>query len=159
MWSIAVAAIQQRPQRELIFVVAARQLRSLYMHAALCRLALFPNVTIIPVVSEPQSLSHAIRSGRPTDHLPNLSPSDVVYTAGAPAMTQSVAQIAKAAGARCYSDPFVSNAKAVEQTTLLERMAGWLNNGPPTRPVTLRATKPRERAVSSQDAVRSARSA
>jgi NAD(P)H-flavin reductase/ferredoxin len=158
MWSIAVAAIMQRPQRELIFVVAARQLRSLYMHAALCRLALFPNVTIIPVVSEPQSVSHAIRSGRPTDHLPNLSPNDVVYAAGAPAMTQSVARIAKAAGAKCYTDPFVSNAKAVEQTTLLARVAGWLNNGPQNRPVMLRATPQLARAVSSQRAVRSARS-
>jgi NAD(P)H-flavin reductase/ferredoxin len=140
MWSIAVAAIMKRPQRELLFVVATRQLRSLYMHAALCRLALFPNVTIIPVVSEPQSLSRAIRSGRPTDHLPNLSPNDVVYTAGAPAMTQNVARIAKAAGARCYTDPFVSNAKAVEQTTLLSRVAGWLNNGPQNRPAMLAAT-------------------
>ena len=62
MWSIAVAAILERPQRELIFVVAARKLQSLYMHAALCRLALFPNVTIIPIVSEPQNVSTAIRS-------------------------------------------------------------------------------------------------
>src|SRR5712672_1314131 len=69
MWSIAVAAILERPQRELIFVVAARKLQSLYMHSALCRLALFPNVTIIPTVSEQESVvSPAIRSGRPTDH-------------------------------------------------------------------------------------------
>jgi NAD(P)H-flavin reductase/ferredoxin len=157
MWSIAVAAIMKRPQRELIFVVAARQLQSLYMHAALCRLALFPNVTIIPVVSEPQSLSHAIRSGRPTDHLPNLSPNDVVYTAGAPAMTQSVARIAKAAGARCYTDPFVSNAKAVDQSTLLARVTGWLNNGSQNPPVMLRATQKPAQAVSAQRAVQSAR--
>jgi NAD(P)H-flavin reductase/ferredoxin len=158
MWSIAVAAILKRPQRELIFVVAARQLQSLYMHAALCRLALFPNVTIIPVVSEPQRLSRAIRGGRPTDHLPNLSPNDVVYTAGAPAMTQSVARIAKAAGARCYTDPFVSNARAVEQTTLLARVAGWLNNGPQNRPIMLRAMQKPAQAVSAQSAVASARS-
>ncbi len=109
MWSIAVAAILERPQRELIFVVAARKLQSLYMHSALCRLALFPNVTIIPTVSEVQDVSPAIRSGRPTDHLPNLSPNDVVYTSGAPAMTDTVARIARVAGARCYSDPFVPN--------------------------------------------------
>jgi len=83
-----------------VFVVAARSIRSLYMHAALCRLALFPNVTIIPIVSEPQKISHAIRSGRPTDHLPNLTPNDIVYTAGAPAMTEAVARMAEAAGAR-----------------------------------------------------------
>jgi NAD(P)H-flavin reductase/ferredoxin len=109
MWSIAVAAILERPQRELVFVVAARKLQSLYMHSALCRLALFPNVTIIPTVSEAQSVSPAIRSGRPTDHLPSLSPNDVVYTSGAPAMTDTVARIARAAGARCYTDPFVAN--------------------------------------------------
>jgi NAD(P)H-flavin reductase/ferredoxin len=124
MWSIAVAAILERPQRELVFVAAARSIRSLYMHAALCRLALFPNVTIIPLVSEPQNVSRAIRSGRPTDHLPNLSPDDVVYAAGAPAMTESVARMAKAAGARCYTDPFVPNAKPPDQTTLMARLTG-----------------------------------
>jgi NAD(P)H-flavin reductase/ferredoxin len=115
MWAIAVAAILERPQRDLVFVVAARKLQSLYMHSALCRLALFPNVTIIPTVSEQQSVSPAVRSGRPTDHLPNLSPNDVVYTCGAPAMTDAVAKIARAAGAKCYTDPFVSDHKPVEQ--------------------------------------------
>ena len=97
------------------------------MHAALCRLALFPNVTLIPMVSEPQQISHAVRSGRPTDHLPKLSPDDVVYTAGAPAMTDAVARIAKAAGARCYTDPFVQEPRTAEQTGLMSRLTGWLN--------------------------------
>ena len=127
MWSVAVAAIMERPQRELIFVVAARKLRSLYMHAALCRLARFPNVTIIPTVSEPQSVSSAIRAGRPTDHLPILSPSDVVYAAGSPSMTECVARIAKAAGAKCYTDPFTSNAKLTGQEKLPQRVTGWFN--------------------------------
>ena len=70
MWSVAVAAIMEQPQREMVFIVQARSIRSLYMHAALCRLALFPNVTLIPMVSEPQQISHAIQGGRPTDHLP-----------------------------------------------------------------------------------------
>jgi 3-phenylpropionate/trans-cinnamate dioxygenase ferredoxin reductase subunit len=107
MWSIAVAAMMEQPERQLTFIVAARTLRSLYSHAALCRLARFPNVTIIPVVSEPQSDFPVIRAGRPTDHLPALSPDTVVYTSGAPAMTESVGRIARAAGARCYADPFV----------------------------------------------------
>ena len=77
MWSVAVAAIMEQPQREMVFIVQARSIRSLYMHAALCRLALFPNVRLIPMVSEPQQISHAIQSGRPTDHLPKLSPDDV----------------------------------------------------------------------------------
>jgi 3-phenylpropionate/trans-cinnamate dioxygenase ferredoxin reductase subunit len=42
-WSVAVTAIMGQPQREMVFIVQARSIRSLYMHAALCRLALFPN--------------------------------------------------------------------------------------------------------------------
>ncbi len=122
MWSIAVAAITEQPERKLTFVVAARKLQSFYMHRALCRLALFPNVTIIPTVSEPQHVSPAIRSGRPTDHLPKLSRNDVVYACGAPAMTEQVARTAKAAGAKCFTDPFLPDAKTAEPINLLERL-------------------------------------
>jgi len=127
MWSIAAAAITERPHRELTFVVATRKLQSFYMHAALCRLALFPNVTIVPIVSEPQNVSSAFRIGQPSDYLPNLSPNDVVYASGAPAMTEHVARIARAAGARCYTDPFVANAKSAEHNKLMERLIGWLD--------------------------------
>jgi NAD(P)H-flavin reductase len=125
MWSIAVAAIRERPQRELIFVVSARKLQSLYMHSALCRLALFPNVTIIPTVSEPQDISSAIRIGRSTDYIPSLSQSDVVYTSGAPVMTETVSRIAKAAGAKCYADPFLSSASPDK---LVGRLTGWFQH-------------------------------
>ena len=128
MWAIAAAAIAERPERELAFVVSTRKLQSFYMHGALCRLARFPNVTIVPVVSEPQSVSYAIRSGRPTDYLPALSPDDLVYTAGAPGMTELVAQIAKAAGARCYTDPFSPNEDGGEPSGLLTRLIGWLDD-------------------------------
>ena len=128
MWSIAVAAITERPQRELVFVVAARKVRSFYMHRALCHLAAFPNVKIIPVVSEAQGISQAIPSGRPTDHLPALLPDDLVYTSSAPAMTESVARIARAAGARCYTDPFVPNAKPIGYANLMARLVRSLDN-------------------------------
>jgi 3-phenylpropionate/trans-cinnamate dioxygenase ferredoxin reductase subunit len=62
--------------------------------------------------------------------LPNLSPNDVVYAAGAPAMTDSVARIAKAAGARCYTDPFLPDGNRVEPATMIGRIAGWLNQPP-----------------------------
>lgn len=124
MWSVAVGAIIERPERELVFLVAAKNLQSLYMLAALCRLALFPNVVIIPIVSEPQSVSRAVRIGRLTDHLPVLSPSDVVYTSGAPAVTEHVARIARTAGAKCYTDPFRSTAKAAEQSGLMQLFVG-----------------------------------
>jgi len=124
MWSIATSAIVEQPRRELVFVVAARKLHSFYMHAALCRLALFPNVVIIPVVSEPQQLSVAIRTGRPTDFLPPLRPDDVVYTSGAPMMTDEVARIAREAGVLCYSDPFVPHAREAERPGLMDRWFG-----------------------------------
>jgi NAD(P)H-flavin reductase len=123
MWSIAAAAITEEPRRELMFVVAARKLQSFYMHAALCRLALFPNVTIIPTVSEPQNISAAIRIGRPTDYLPVLSPDDMVYASGAPAMTSEIARIARVAGAVCHTDPFVPNVRPTE-AGLMGRLFG-----------------------------------
>jgi 3-phenylpropionate/trans-cinnamate dioxygenase ferredoxin reductase subunit len=130
MWSVAVAAIMERPQREIVFVVAARRLQSLYMHGALCRLALFPNVTIILTTSEPQRVSPAIRIGRPTDHLPELSPNDLIYAAGAPAMTESVARMARTAGASYHADPFVPNASTFEpagarRSAQKAAQAGW----------------------------------
>ena len=79
------------------------------------------------MLSETQQVSHAVRGGRPTDHLPKLTANDVVYTAGAPAMTDAVARIAKAAGAVCYTDPFVQEARTVEQPGLMSRLTGWLN--------------------------------
>ncbi len=124
MWSIAAAAITEQPRRELMFLVGARKIQSFYMHAALCRLALFPNVTIIPMVSEPQDISPAIRIGRPLDYLPALLPHDVVYTSGAPAMTNDVARLARIAGAVCYTDPFTPNAKADEPAGLMSRLFG-----------------------------------
>ena len=123
MWSIATAAITEAPERELIFVVATRDLASFYMDKALCRLALFPNVTIVPVVTEPQDVSPVFREGLPTEHLPILSADDIVYTSGAPGLTEQVAKAAKAAGARCYSDPFVATAKPSEQPNLMSRLA------------------------------------
>jgi 3-phenylpropionate/trans-cinnamate dioxygenase ferredoxin reductase subunit len=136
MWSVAEAAITERPQRELVFIVAARNVRSFYALGALTHLAQFPNVRIIPIVSEPQSISPVFRSGRPTDHLPALRPSDTLYAGGAPAMTEAVARLAKAAGAECYTDPFTANAALAEQPPLMARVAGWLNkprNGVATR--------------------------
>ena len=124
MWSIAAAAITEQPRRELIFVAAARKLQSFYMGAALCRIALFPNVVIIPVLSEPQGISSAIRAGRPTDFLPPLSANDVVYTSGAPMMTSEVSRIARAAGAHCYTDPFTPNAAPAEPAKLIGRLFG-----------------------------------
>jgi 3-phenylpropionate/trans-cinnamate dioxygenase ferredoxin reductase subunit len=61
--------------------------------------------------------------------MPDLTPDDVVYTCGAPAMTDAIAKLARAAGARCHCDPFVSSAQPAEQGgNLMGRLAGWLDS-------------------------------
>jgi NAD(P)H-flavin reductase/ferredoxin len=130
MWSIAHAALIEWPQRELIFVVGARTLNSLYMVPALCQLARYRNVTVVPVVSEPQAISKVVRAGQPTDYLPTFSPSDVVYTAGAPGMVESVASRARAAGAKCYADPFEHVSNQATTVGLWSRAIHWLNSKP-----------------------------
>jgi len=131
IWSIALAAIVERRNRDIVLVVGARSLRSLYMVGALCKLAPFPNVTIIPVVSETQTFSAAVRIGRPADYVPALASSDVVYVAGAPAMVQAVARMARAAGARCYRDPFATQARPAEPRSFFQRATSWLISDAP----------------------------
>jgi NAD(P)H-flavin reductase/ferredoxin len=125
IWAIALAAMVERRNRDIVLVVGARSLRSLYMLRALCKLAQFPNVTIIPVVSDAQEFSHAVRIGRPTDYMPALSSSDVIYTAGAPAMVQTAARMARDAGARCYRDPFAAQISPADPRGLFQRATSW----------------------------------
>src|SRR5262249_4389912 len=85
-------------------------------------------VTIIPVVAEQQAMSNAVRKGTPRDYLPALTPNDVVYCAGAPAMVEVITRAAVEAGAKCYSDPFEPAAAQREKTSLLSRAADWLGS-------------------------------
>lgn len=125
IWSIAVAAIGERREREVVLVVGARRLESFYMIPALCRLARFRNTTIVPVLSEPQSVSSVLRQGQPIDHLPALTARDVVYAAGAPAMVERVAAAARMAGAKCYMDAFAPEAKEGDVSNLLNKAVDW----------------------------------
>ena len=73
-------------------------------------------------------MSNAVRKGTPRDYLPALSPNDVVYCAGAPAMVEAISRTAAQAGAKCYSDPFEPAAAQREKTSLLSRAADWLGS-------------------------------
>jgi NAD(P)H-flavin reductase/ferredoxin len=128
VWSIAEAAIRSQPHRELVLIVAARTIESLYMVPALCRLAQFPRVTIIPTVSKHQNVSGVVRVGRPTDHLPALTPNDVIYACGAPEMVKAVGRLASAAGAKCYSDPFEAGPPGGGSGDLWSMASEWLDN-------------------------------
>ncbi len=108
IWSIAVAAVKENPDREIVVVAGVRSLEDLYMTPALCWLAEFPQVKIIPVTDVPQTASSLIRAGRPTDHVPPLNAQDTVYACGVPPMVQAVQNLAAEAGALCYADAFTA---------------------------------------------------
>lgn len=127
IWAIAEAALRENPARELILIVGARTIESFYMIPALCRLALFPRVTIIPTVVMQQRISRAVRHGEPIKYLPALTSNDIVYVAGPPRLVQAVFRIARASGAPCFADPFLpATDKANGNATFITRAAEWL---------------------------------
>jgi 3-phenylpropionate/trans-cinnamate dioxygenase ferredoxin reductase subunit len=123
IWAIAVAALRENPGRRMMIIAGGRTIQSLYMGPALARLSRFANVFVVPVCSMPQSLFAAVKRGRPTDYLPRLLPTDVVYACGAPGMVESIKSIAFHIGAVCYSDPFL---QTTDDTSILTRAMGWL---------------------------------
>lgn len=134
IWAIAVAALRENPQRKMMIIAGGKTIESLYMGPALVRLARFPNVRVVPCCSTPQNVTKAVHKGRPTDFLPRLLPSDVLYACGAPQMVDSIKEIATRSGAVCYADPFVPNAPERVEQSMLTRAIGWL--GAPTTPTT-----------------------
>jgi 3-phenylpropionate/trans-cinnamate dioxygenase ferredoxin reductase subunit len=64
--------------------------------------------------------------GRPTDYLPRLLPSDVLYVCGAPGMVDSIKSIAAHVGAVCYADPFLSSTNDSVEESVLARAMDWL---------------------------------
>jgi NAD(P)H-flavin reductase/ferredoxin len=130
IWSIAIAALRENPERSMMIIAGGRNIESLYMGPALGRLARFPNVRVVPCCSSPQNVTAVVKPGRPTDYLPRLRPTDVLYVCGAPAMVDSIKSIAGRCGAVCYADPFVPTAtddNTVEESVLTRAM-GWLTS-------------------------------
>jgi 3-phenylpropionate/trans-cinnamate dioxygenase ferredoxin reductase subunit len=130
IWSIAVAALRENPERSMIIIAGGRTLESLYMGPALAQLARFSNVVVVPVCSTPQPVTNAVKLGRPTDYLPRLLPTDVLYACGAPGMVDSIKSIAAHVGAVCYADPFLPTTDDPVEESVLARAMGWL--GVPT---------------------------
>jgi NAD(P)H-flavin reductase/ferredoxin len=145
IWSIAVAALRENPERMMLIIAGGRTIESLYMGPALARLASFPNVLVVPVCSTPQTLTNAVKLGRPTDFLPRLLPTDVLYACGAPGMVDSIKSIAAGVGASCYADPFLPSTDDTVEESVLTRAMGWLAV-PASRPTgRLALDRPRNR--------------
>jgi 3-phenylpropionate/trans-cinnamate dioxygenase ferredoxin reductase subunit len=128
IWSIAVAALRENPERIIMIVAGGRTINSLYMGAALARLVSFPNVLVVPVCSTQQSFSTAVKLGRPTDYLPRLLPSDVLHACGAPGMVDAIKSIAASIGAVCYADPFLPTSDARVEESVLTRVMALLRS-------------------------------
>lgn len=126
IWSIAVAALRENPVRQMMVIAGGRTIQSLYMGAALDQLARFPNVVVVPVCSSLKAAAEVIRPGRPTDYMPALLPTDVVYACGAPEMVEAVKSIAACYGAICYADPFLPASGPAAGHGVLARTMGWL---------------------------------
>ena len=79
---------------------------------------------------------------KPTDYLPHLLPTDVLYACGAPEMVDSIKSIAARVGAVCYADPFLPTTDDKVEESVLTRAMGWLavpsgrqeSEGVPERP-------------------------
>jgi 3-phenylpropionate/trans-cinnamate dioxygenase ferredoxin reductase subunit len=125
IWSIAVAALRENPKRKMVIIAGGRTIESLYMGPALVQLARFPGVLVVPVCSTPQTSTNAVKLGRPTDYLPRLLPSDVLYACGAPGMVDSIKSIAAHLGAACYADPFVPTTDDTVEESIVTRAMGW----------------------------------
>ena len=146
IWSIAVAALRENPARQIMIIAGGRAIESLYMGPALQQLARFPNVLILPVCSMPQTVSSAVMPGRPTDYLPHLLPTDVLYACGAPAMVDAIKAIAAQVGVVCYADPFLPTDDDTIAESTLTRAIGWLATPATSRPKRqLASERPRDR--------------
>jgi 3-phenylpropionate/trans-cinnamate dioxygenase ferredoxin reductase subunit len=128
IWSIAEAAVAENPHREIVVVAGAKTISSLYMAPAFRRLRNYPNVQLIPTVSEkPANVARIVRRGRPTEHLPELTPDDIVYACGAPQMVDAVKDLVLEAGADFYADPFTPQHGSHDDEGIVARAVAWLN--------------------------------
>jgi NAD(P)H-flavin reductase/ferredoxin len=126
IWSIAAAALRENPQRMMMIIAGGRAIESLYMGPALTQLAPFPNVHVVLVCSSLQTLSKGVKPGRPTDYLPRLLPTDVLYACGAPRMVDSIKSIAARVGVVCHADPFLPTTDDTVKESVLTRAMEWL---------------------------------
>jgi len=126
--AIADAAMEENPWREIVLMAASKTMSSLYMGPAFRWLRDYPNMQLIPTVSEkPANIARSVRKGRSTDHMPTLTPDDIVYACGAPQMVDAVKDLALAAGATFYADPFTPQHGSHDDDGIVARAIAWLS--------------------------------
>ena len=136
IWPVARAARLAEPRRDMTVIAAARDPRNLYMQEAVNWLAGSGVRDTIQTATGEKG--EGIHFGRPTQFLPELGPSDVVYAAGLPAMVDAVKEAAELAGAECHAHPFTINTRSASMLDRLRHMMRTSAGGPalqaPPRP-------------------------
>ena len=125
IWSIAAAALRENADRRIMVIAGGRSVDALYMGPALASLARFPHVRVVPVCSDPKAAIEGLYVGRPTDYLPRLLPTDVLYACGAPGMVEAIKSAAAVVGATCYADPFLKTTDDTFAGRVMARAKGW----------------------------------
>lgn len=110
IWAMAVASVLGQPTRPLLVVATASRASHLYMRGAVNWLA-DRGVPTVLTASDGDG-QQVLRVG-PVEVLAPLEKTDIVYAAGTPSMVESVHQIAIAAGAKFYSDPFYQSKQSL----------------------------------------------
>lgn len=129
IWSVAEAALSENIDRNIVLIVATRDLQSFYMKPALRLMMDLRNVAIIPVVEKSQGPApNGVRVGYATDFMPALRPDDIVYACGGPKMVEVAKAKAMEAGAEFYADPFIAQGPAHDNLLFktVDRLTGML---------------------------------
>ena len=122
IWSIARAACQAGLQRDTIVIAGARDMANLYMRPALDWLA--GNGFAEVIATSRIGQGGRVKPGRPDHYLPLLGHSDIVHVAGAPHFVDTIKTKARAAGVRCYADPFLPARRSLGLGSRFFRPAG-----------------------------------
>jgi NAD(P)H-flavin reductase/ferredoxin len=108
IWAIAAAARKASATRSLVLICGARSIESLYMQPALHQAHKHPQTRLQIVLENRHAKLPTLPCGTPADHMPALTPDDVVFAAGSPRMVEKARERARLAGARFYADAFTS---------------------------------------------------
>lgn len=119
IWSIAVAASQGQPGREIRLVVGSRTRDGLYMRDAVRWLR---NHGIPITLTASDGDNETVMTARPYELLGDLTSDHIVYSAGAPSHVDATRALALEAGATFYADPFY----VAEESSGLSTLAGSL---------------------------------
>jgi CDP-4-dehydro-6-deoxyglucose reductase, E3 len=85
IWALAAGALRENPSRDIVLIAASRTADSFYMNPALLVAASHGQVRVIASADGMTLENQRLSKTRVIDHIPHLTPADIVYAAGAPA--------------------------------------------------------------------------